>query len=89
MSELTNDDKALLQPYADLLADLLEKIEMLDGEDLAALTKACDGPTSTNCWWATKYAADFLKPVLAREYGRRTMAEIKRGDAVFRNMIGS
>lgn len=84
MTNLTTEEKALLEPYANALADMLDKIEALDGEGLAALTKACDGPTSTNCWWAMKRAADFLKPLLAAEYGRRTMLECKRADAAFR-----
>lgn len=81
---ISNTSKALLAPYAEALADILDKIESLDAEELADLTKACDEPSSTNCWWAIKYAADFLKPVIASEYGRRTMIECKRADAAFR-----
>lgn len=83
MSDISDHDKRLLQPYADALARTINEIEAMDSEDLAALTNACDAPTSTNCWWAMKQAADFLKPLIAAEYGRRTMLEVKRADDAF------
>lgn len=86
MSEISDHDRRLLQPYADALADIVQQIELLDSEDLAELTKACDAPTSTNCWWAMKQAADFLNTLIAAEYGRRTMLEVKRADDVFRGL---
>lgn len=81
---ITDTEKELLTPYANAIADIFEKIEALDGEELAALTTACDAPTRTNCWWAIKRAADYLKPLLAAEYGRRTMLEIRRADEALR-----
>ena len=84
MTDITDTEKELLTPYANAIADIFEKIEALDGEELAALTKACDAPTSTNCWWAIKDAADFLKPLIAVEYGRRTTAQIMRAKKAFR-----
>lgn len=80
---MTDDEKKILEPYADVLAGILNKVQSLDAEELAALTKACDAPSETNCWWAIKRAADFLKPIVAAEYGRRTMLEIRRANAAF------
>lgn len=83
MTTMTDTEKELLTPYANAIADIFAKIEALDGEELAALTKACDAPNSTNCWWAIKKAADLLKPLIADEYGRRTTAEIKKANDAF------
>lgn len=86
MTTITDTEKELLTPYANAIAGIFAKIEALDGEELAALTKACDAPNSTNCWWAIKKAADFLKPLIADEYGRRTTVEIMRAKKAFRGV---
>lgn len=82
MTDINAADRIVLEPYAEALAEILNKIETLDNAELAAITIACDAPTSTNCWWAIKCAADFLKPFLAAEYGRRTTLEMKRANEV-------
>jgi hypothetical protein len=86
MTDISDRDKNLLMPFAKAWCDLVEKIEACDAEELAALTKACDSPTSTNCWWAIKQVSEKIKPLLAAEYGRRTTLELKRADDVFRKL---
>lgn len=86
MTDITEQDKELLMPFAELWADLVEKIHVCNADQLAALTKACDTPNSTNCWWAIKHVSDQMKPLLAAEYGRRTTLELKRADDVFRKL---
>lgn len=78
--------QALLKPYADALADIYRDIEAMDEDQLRAICEACDKPTETNCWWAEKRAADFMKPIIAAEYGRRTMAKMKALDEASKNL---
>lgn len=86
MTKIAKHARELLTPYANVWADMVEKIEALDADELADLTKACDSPTNMNCWWAIKAAADFLKPVLDEEYRRRTALEVRRADEAFRKL---
>lgn len=51
MTKIAKHARELLTPYANVWADMVEKIEALDADELADLTKACDSPTNTNCWW--------------------------------------
>lgn len=78
--------KELLKPYADTLADIHHNIEAMDEDELRALCEACDKPTSTNCWWAEKRAAEHLKPIIAAEYGRRTMLKMKALDEATKHL---
>ena len=53
--------KAALEPFAIVLAGMVESIKAMDDEELLALRAACDQPTSTNCWCWTYSAANVIR----------------------------
>jgi len=74
--------KIELKPYAILLAGMESDFDNLMDEELASLRSACDEPTNTNCWWATKQAADLIRPMLDEQIYRRSQQPKPAGDAV-------
>lgn len=71
-----------LKPYAVLLAGMESEFDNLTAEELVSLRAACDAPTNTNCWWATKQAADLIRPMLDGQIYRRSQQPKPTGDAV-------
>lgn len=64
-----------LKPYAVLLAGMESYFDNLTTEELESLRFACDAPTSTNCWWAIKQAADLIRPMLDGQLYRRSQQQ--------------
>ena len=74
--------KIELKPYAILLAGMESYFDNLTDDELASLRAACDEPTNTNCWWATKQAAELIRPMLDGQIYRRSQQPKPAGDAV-------
>lgn len=72
-ARLTKADKALLQPYADLVARIYEQIEGADSEELTALLSATARADQGNCWWATYKAARIVSEIVSGELHRRSL----------------
>jgi CRISPR/Cas system CSM-associated protein Csm2 small subunit len=83
---MTPEQRALLEPFARAYARMSERIETATDDELRALCEAVDKPTSTNCWWAVKAAADVMKPLIANEFGRRTAVELKTLDQATKHL---
>lgn len=76
----------VLRPFAEIYARLSERIGNASDARLRELAEAVDKPTSTNCWWATKQVADIMKPMIAAEYGRRTMLQMRMLDEATKHL---
>jgi len=61
----------VLEPYAQVFANLRERIRELTDLELKELLEACKQPTATNCWWITFHAARFLMPWVCEEIRER------------------
>jgi hypothetical protein len=67
-----------LQPFAELYADFLDRIEGASDEELCALFAAAQSATDSNCWFATHRAAQLIMPMVIGEQVRRANAGIER-----------
>ncbi len=76
---MTLDQKNLLRPFADVLADWDQAIINLPDDELERIEKACAAASTTNCWACTFTAAGVLLPMIRRStYHRKQMAEAGR-----------
>jgi hypothetical protein len=67
-----------LQPFAELYADFLDRIEGASDEELCALFAAAQSATDSNCRFATHRAAQLIMPMIIGEQVRRANAGIER-----------
>lgn len=78
--------KDALQPFAENYHSMAKAIEELSDDGLKTLCEALNKPTTTNCWYATKGAADLLRPLVSDEYGRRTMLQMRALDEASKHL---
>lgn len=73
--EMTEEQTALLKPFADKLEEIRVEIRQLDESQLRALIEACAAATSTNCWARVFEAARVVeRPARAELSFRRLTA---------------
>lgn len=59
------DQKAKLEPFAQMYAEMEGKVAALSADELLALRLACDAVSATNCWFATYRVALIIKPMIS------------------------
>lgn len=72
---MTRKQKAALEPYAALLARLVDHIEALPEADLQNMVEAANAASTTNCGWDTYRVAQLIAPVANAELLRRERAK--------------
>jgi hypothetical protein len=65
--------KSALEPFAIVLAGMVEYIKAMDDEELLSLRKACDSPTKINCWCWTYSAAKVIRNEVDDEISSRKL----------------
>jgi hypothetical protein len=61
---MTQEQKNLLQPFAEIIANIHIRLAEMDPSEQHELLKACDAANGVNCWCLTYDAAKLLKPEL-------------------------
>ncbi len=82
MTYLTNEQRALLEPWARLYCQLEDRLNRMSDDELGRLHEALSATSRTNCWCAVHRAAQALKPIVKNKCGERTMAKLKAMDQV-------
>lgn len=63
--------ETVLEPFAIVIAGIVESIKAMDDQDLLELRTACDQPTSTNCWCWTYSASQVIRGDVDSEIRQR------------------
>lgn len=63
---MTLAQKALLEPFANILDDWEQQIGNLSDANLVALRSACAAASYTNCWACSFHAAQVIFPMIRR-----------------------
>lgn len=72
---MTREQKAALEPYAALLARLIDRVEALPATHLQNLVEAARAASTGNCGWATYRVAQLIAPIAEAELLRRERAK--------------
>lgn len=82
MTDITEEQQKLLEPYGKIFADLRQTIRRAPDDNLKALLRACYAASVTNCWCCSFDAAQWLQREIRRELGHRErMAKSPKSDA--------
>lgn len=80
--EMTEEQTALLKPYADRLQALQSEMAGMTSDQLRALIAASAAATKTNCWARIHDAARMVEGAAAVELSfRREPPTVKQGDS--------
>ena len=71
MTDMTLEQKALLEPYGKIFADMGQTIRKAPDDALKTLLNACYAASATNCWCCSFDAAQWLQREIRRELGHR------------------
>lgn len=71
-----DDAKRVWQPFAATWAAQTTVVSYLSDETLLELDEGSREFTQTNCWWASKHAADYLGPEVRSELQRRAQVAV-------------
>lgn len=71
MSDMTLEQKALLEPFANLFAGMDNAVREMTDEQLKAALAACCAASTTNCWCFTFHAAQHLQREIRTEINQR------------------
>ena len=71
MSEITSEQKKLLEPFGKIFADMDQQVRAMNDEDLQEMLKACYATSVTNCWCCSFEAAQHLQREIRREQHQR------------------
>lgn len=63
---MTQEQKDLLKPFAEIIANMHIRLAEMDPSEQAELLAACEAVNVANCWCLTYDAAQLLKPELHR-----------------------
>lgn len=71
MTEITQHQQKLLEPFGRIFADMGARIRAMPDEEMREMLQACYVASATNCWCCTFDAAQWLQRELRRETHHR------------------
>jgi hypothetical protein len=78
MSQMTLEQKKLLEPFGCIFSEISLQVRGLDTDALQKMLDACDAASATNCWCFTFEAAQYLQREVRRQIHQRRQAAIHK-----------
>ena len=77
MSEMTLEQKKLLEPFGEMFFTMNQQVRAMDDETLLKAITACYSASVTNCWCCTFDAAQYLQREIRTELHQREQRAAK------------